>query len=152
MDQLICFCQSSPMRQIPFAEWCKKLEPFMQAADSFNLITQSKKIDEYVLLPSLRQAMPPVDKKTAVAIIDHLARMHGVMNVVESWWRQSKSVLQTLHHCSLVSFLLLITLCILIEASKHHWKNNHQCSQFKCYCNCCHWICPHALGLLANLK
>ncbi len=41
----------------------------MQAADSFNLITQSKQIDEYVLLLSLWQAMPPVDKKTAVAIV-----------------------------------------------------------------------------------
>ena len=57
-----------PMRMIPFADWCKKLESFMQAADSFNLITQSQKIDEYTLLPALWQAMPPVDKKTAVAI------------------------------------------------------------------------------------
>jgi hypothetical protein len=32
-----------PMRQIPFSEWCKKLDPFMQAADSFNLITQREK-------------------------------------------------------------------------------------------------------------
>jgi hypothetical protein len=46
-----------PMRQIPFAEWCKKLEPFMQAADSFNLITESKQVYEYMLLPSLWQAM-----------------------------------------------------------------------------------------------
>jgi hypothetical protein len=57
-----------PMRMIPFADWCKKLEPFMQAADSFNLITQSQEIDEYTLLPALWQAMLPVDKKTAAAI------------------------------------------------------------------------------------
>jgi hypothetical protein len=50
---------------IPFADWCKKLEPFMQAADSFNHITQSQEIDEYTLLPALWQAMSPVDKKTA---------------------------------------------------------------------------------------
>ena len=60
-----------PMRQITFAEWCKKLEPFMQAADSFNLTMQSKQIDECTLLPSLGQAMPPVDKKTAVAKVEH---------------------------------------------------------------------------------
>jgi hypothetical protein len=48
-----------PMRMIPFADWCKKLEPFMQAADSFNLITQSLEIDEYTLLPALWQAMLP---------------------------------------------------------------------------------------------
>ena len=57
------------MRMIPFADWCKKLEPFMQATDSFNLITQSQEIYEYTLLPALWQAMPPVDKKTAVAIV-----------------------------------------------------------------------------------
>ncbi len=43
----------------------------MKAADSFNLIMQSKQIDKYTLLPSLWQAMPPVDKKTAVAIFEH---------------------------------------------------------------------------------
>jgi hypothetical protein len=58
---------------IPFADWCKKLEPFMQAADSFNLITQSQEIDEYTLLPALWQAMPPVDKKTAVAIVQRFS-------------------------------------------------------------------------------
>jgi hypothetical protein len=54
---------------IPFADWCKKLEPFMQAADSFNLITLSQEINEYTLLPALWQAMLPVDKKTAAAIV-----------------------------------------------------------------------------------
>ncbi len=43
----------------------------MQAADSFNLIMQSEQIDEYTLLPSLWQAMPPVEKKTVVAIVEH---------------------------------------------------------------------------------
>jgi hypothetical protein len=58
---------------IPFADWCKKLEPFMQAADSFNLVTQSQKIDEHTLLPALWQVMPPVDKKTAVAIVQQFS-------------------------------------------------------------------------------
>jgi hypothetical protein len=62
------------MRQITCAEWCKKLKPFMQASDSFNLIMQSKQIDEYMLLPSLWQAMPPGDKKTAVAIVEHFGK------------------------------------------------------------------------------
>ncbi len=61
-----------PMRMIPFADWCKKLEPFMQAADSFNLITQSQEINEYTLLPVLWQAVLPVDKKTAATIIRRL--------------------------------------------------------------------------------
>jgi hypothetical protein len=56
---------------IPFADWCKKLKP--QAADSFNLITQSQEIDEHTLLPALWQAMPPVDKKTAVAIVQRFS-------------------------------------------------------------------------------
>jgi hypothetical protein len=42
----------------------------MQAADSFNLIRQSK----HTLLPSLWQAMPSVDKKTAVAIVEHFGK------------------------------------------------------------------------------
>jgi hypothetical protein len=62
-----------PMRMIPFADWCKKLEPFMQAADSFNLVTQSQEIDEYTLLPALWQVMPPVDKKTAVTIVQRFS-------------------------------------------------------------------------------
>jgi hypothetical protein len=63
-----------PMRMIPFADWCKKLKPFMQAVDSFNLITQSQEeIDEYTLLPALWQAMPPVDKKTAVDIVQRFS-------------------------------------------------------------------------------
>ncbi len=32
--------------EMTFAEWCKKMEPLMHAADSFNLIMQSKQIDE----------------------------------------------------------------------------------------------------------
>ena len=45
----------------------------MQAVDSFNLITQSQEIDEYTLLPALWQAMPPVDKKTAVDIVQRFS-------------------------------------------------------------------------------
>ena len=62
-----------PMKMIPFADWCKKLEPFMQAADSFNLITQSQEFNEYTLLPALWQAMPPVDKKTAATIVQRFS-------------------------------------------------------------------------------
>ncbi len=46
----------------------------MQAAVSFNLIAQSKNFDEYLLLPSLWQAIPPVDKKTVVAIVEHFSK------------------------------------------------------------------------------
>jgi hypothetical protein len=63
-----------PMRMISFAGWCKKLEPFMQAANYFNHISKSKDIDEYILLPALWQAMLPADKKTAVAIVQHFSK------------------------------------------------------------------------------
>lgn len=58
-----------PRHQIPFADWCKKIEPFMKAADSFDLVTQSKTIDTYKLLPAYWQAMEPAQKKRAVAIV-----------------------------------------------------------------------------------
>ena len=45
----------------------------MQAADSSNLITQSQEIGEYTLLPALWQAMLPVDKKTAAAIVQRFS-------------------------------------------------------------------------------
>jgi len=41
------------MRMIPFADWFKKLEPFMQATNSFNLITQSQEIYEYIAASTL---------------------------------------------------------------------------------------------------
>lgn len=58
-----------PRHQIPFADWCKKIEPFMKAADSFDLVTQSKTIDTYKLLPAYWQAMEPAQKRSAVAIV-----------------------------------------------------------------------------------
>jgi hypothetical protein len=75
--------KSSPRENdsIPFADWCKTLEPFMQAADSFNLITQSQEIDEYTLLPALWQAMSPVDKKTAATIVQSFTHNAWVLIV-----------------------------------------------------------------------
>jgi hypothetical protein len=58
-----------PKFQIPFPEWCKKLEQFMMAADSFDLFTQSEDVDEYTLLPTFWQAMPAEEKKAVVAIV-----------------------------------------------------------------------------------
>jgi len=60
------------------------LESFMQAADFFNLITQSQEIDEYTLLPALWQAMPPVDKKTSAdKLFSASLTMLGVLIVAE---------------------------------------------------------------------
>ena len=59
-----------PKHQISFEAWCKKLEPFMKAADSFNLIAQSNNnFDVYTLLPGIWQAMSPLEKQSAVDIV-----------------------------------------------------------------------------------
>ena len=43
-----------PFKQLSFKDWCKKIEPHMQAADGFDLVTQSdNNLDEYTLLPAL---------------------------------------------------------------------------------------------------
>jgi hypothetical protein len=105
------YCHIHPMRQITFVEWCKKLVPIMQAADSFNLITQSKLIDEYTLIPSLWQVMPPIDKKTSVAIVEHFGK--------DAWSVECcGELIKSLKISLAVSLLLFVTLCILIEASK----------------------------------
>ena len=59
-----------PKHMIAFKDWCKKLKPFMKAADSFNLITQSENsFDVYTLLPPFWQAMSSVQKQAAVDIV-----------------------------------------------------------------------------------
>lgn len=60
-----------PLRQISFQDWCKKIELFMMAADSFDLAIQNDNdIDEYKLLPALWQAMSPEQKRAAVSIVE----------------------------------------------------------------------------------
>ena len=56
-----------PKHRIPFDEWCKKIAPFMNAADSFDLVLKDN-IDPYLLLPALWQAMTPEDKRKAMSI------------------------------------------------------------------------------------
>ena len=59
-----------PKYQLSFQKWCEKLAPFMQAADRFNLVTQSAgNFDTYTLLPTIWQAMTPSEKQVAVAIV-----------------------------------------------------------------------------------
>ena len=41
----------------------------MKAVDSFDLVTQSKTIDTYKLLPAYWQAMEPVQKRSAMTIV-----------------------------------------------------------------------------------
>ena len=52
---------------IPFSEWCKKIEPFMTTADSFNIVAENK-IDPYTLLPVIWQSMSPYHKRRAMVI------------------------------------------------------------------------------------
>ena len=56
-----------PKFKLSFHDWCKKIEPFMMAADSFNLVTQDN-VDPYHLLPGIWQAMSPEHKRRALAI------------------------------------------------------------------------------------
>ena len=41
-----------PKFQMSFNDWCKKMAPFMQAADSFDLVMQDN-VDKYKVLPAL---------------------------------------------------------------------------------------------------
>ena len=58
-----------PKHRVPFDQWCKKLEPFMTAADSFNLVVQDK-IDPYQLLPAIWQSMSSNHKHRAMSIYE----------------------------------------------------------------------------------
>ena len=66
-----------PKYQISFIDWCNKMSPFMQPADSFDLVVQDN-VDKYKLLPALWQAIPPEEKKTAVEIVQ---RNNGAWSV-----------------------------------------------------------------------
>ena len=80
-----------PKHMLPFKDWCKKIEPFMQASDSFDLVTQEQEIDEYTLLPSYWHAMTPAEKRVAVSVVRRLA---------DNAW--SVECIQTLHtECSI---------------------------------------------------
>jgi hypothetical protein len=46
-----------PSTRVSFLDWCKQIEPFMTASDSFDLVTQTQKLDKYTLLPDFWQAM-----------------------------------------------------------------------------------------------
>ena len=53
--------------RIPFDQWCKKIQPFMTAADSFNLVLHDK-IDPYQLLPAIWKSMSSAHKHKAMSI------------------------------------------------------------------------------------
>ena len=59
-----------PVEQLPFKEWCHKIDPFMQAANSFDLVTQSNDVDTYLLLTAFWQAMSPAEKRLVVRMVD----------------------------------------------------------------------------------
>ena len=44
-----------PKHQIPFQKWCKKIEPFIQAADSLNIVTENEHLDKYKLILLLKK-------------------------------------------------------------------------------------------------
>ena len=77
-----------PKHQIPFEEWCKKLEPFMKASDSFDLVAQNNNnLDRYTLLPKLWQAL------NRLQAVGHL-RLHRRSRQPRGWARQLSPELQ----------------------------------------------------------
>mmetsp|Transcript_20420 Transcript_20420/g.37490 ORF Transcript_20420/g.37490 Transcript_20420/m.37490 type:complete len:186 (+) Transcript_20420:142-699(+) len=56
-----------PRHMLSFSDWCKKISPFVQSADSFDLVTQNK-VNEYKLLPAVWRALTPLEKGNAVEI------------------------------------------------------------------------------------
>jgi hypothetical protein len=59
-----------PSTRMSFLDWCKWIEPFMTAADSFNLVTQTQKLDKYTTLPEFWQTMSTEHKQHAVDIVE----------------------------------------------------------------------------------
>ena len=68
-------CNIQPSSQIPFREWCKKIEPFLVSGDSFDLVTQDDHaIGEYMLLTMVWYSMSTAKKTVAVSIV----KQHGL--------------------------------------------------------------------------
>ena len=63
-------CNIHPEHRMPFPEWCKAIEPFMQASDSFDLVTQNSAVDFYKLLPAFWHGMCPSEKKKVMSVIE----------------------------------------------------------------------------------
>ena len=66
-----------PSTHVSFLDWCKRIELFMTAVDSFNLVIQTQKLDKYMLLPEFLQAISKEHKQLAVNIV----KRHG-----SSWY------------------------------------------------------------------
>mmetsp|Transcript_4675 Transcript_4675/g.9145 ORF Transcript_4675/g.9145 Transcript_4675/m.9145 type:complete len:114 (+) Transcript_4675:289-630(+) len=59
-----------PFHQILFKVWCNRIEPFMKAANGFDVITQNNNnLNEYSLTPGIWQAMSEVKKMMSVSIV-----------------------------------------------------------------------------------
>ena len=63
-------CNIHPEHRMGFQEWCKAIEPHMQASDSFDLVTQNSAVDFYKLLPAFWHGMTPVEKKTVMSVVE----------------------------------------------------------------------------------
>jgi len=80
-----------PEYRVSFEDWCKRIEPFMQASDNFDLITQNSSIDLYTLLPAFWHGMTPAEKTSVVSVVDRFGE--------EAW---SVACIKTLHEeCSI---------------------------------------------------
>ena len=84
-----------PKHQIPFKEWCKKIEAAMQASDSFDLVTRED-VDVYTLLPAMWRAMVPSDKQAAVDIVKRYGENAWDLNCISELTKSLKVPLSEL--------------------------------------------------------
>ena len=61
-------CNMDPRTSLSFPDWCKKIQHFLQAGQSF--VAPVGPINKYAMLPSFWHGMTPYEKKKVIATID----------------------------------------------------------------------------------
>lgn len=96
-----------PKFRLSFAEWCKKIDHFLQAGQTFH--QPSSAHDVFALLPAFWRGMTAVDRRAAVDIIDE--HHHGEFTV---------ACLQDLHERAHVLLKDMQLLRVCYEVAKRH--------------------------------
>ena len=109
-----------PTHQIPFLDWIKKIESFIQSGDSFKS-NETNVIDEYLYLPSFWHAMLPEEKKQAFAVVErHDCR----------WSPSCVQELKTVCSVSLADMHLLQTCISLAIANPGHLNRGFPTNEY----------------------
>jgi hypothetical protein len=61
-------CNLDPRTRVPFVEWCKKIQSFLHAGETFKV--EKVEDDLFLLLPSFWHGMPPVERKGICNLIN----------------------------------------------------------------------------------